>query len=46
VRIDCERSSKKQIEKDVGFNLQGVSQIRFKETIELEKKLTKTIRTF
>jgi len=30
----------------VGFNLQGVSQIRFKETIELEKKLTKTIRTF
>jgi hypothetical protein len=35
-----------QIEKDVGFNLKGVSQIRFKETIDLEEALTETIKRY
>ena len=35
-----------QIEKDVGFNLKGVSQIRFKEMNDREAELTKTIRTY
>lgn len=38
--------SKEQIEKDVGFNLKGVSQIRFKETIDLEQELTATIKRY
>jgi hypothetical protein len=38
--------SEEQIEKDVGFNLKGVSQIRFKETINLEMELTETIKRF
>lgn len=37
---------KKQMEKDVGFNLAGVQQIRFKETIDLERELKKTILRF
>ena len=38
--------NKKQIEKDVGFNLKDVSQIRFKETIDLETSLTETIKKY
>jgi len=38
--------NKKQIEKDVGFNLKNVSQIRFKETIDLEAELTATIKKY
>jgi hypothetical protein len=38
--------SKKQIESDVGFDLKDVSQIRFKETIDLEAELTKTIKKY
>jgi hypothetical protein len=37
---------KKQIERDVGFNLKNVSQIRFKETIDLEADLTATIKKY
>lgn len=37
---------KGQIEKDIGFNLKGESQIRFKEMNDLEEELTKTIRTY
>jgi hypothetical protein len=38
--------NKTQIEKDVGFNLKDVSQIRFKETIDLEAELTRTIKKY
>jgi hypothetical protein len=38
--------NKAQIEKDVAFNLKGVSQIRFKETIDLEASLTATIKRY
>lgn len=38
--------SKEQLEKDVGFNLKGVSQIRYKEMNDLEDELDKTIRTY
>jgi hypothetical protein len=38
--------SKAQVEKDVAFNLKGVSQIRFKETIDLESSLTSTIKKY
>jgi hypothetical protein len=37
---------KGRVEKDVGFNLKGVSQIRFKEMNELEDELNTTIRTY
>ena len=37
---------KKAMEKDVGFNLGGIQQIRFKETIDLERELTRTIVQF
>ena len=38
--------SDEQVKKDVGFNLKGVSQIRFKETIELESELSEMIKKF
>jgi hypothetical protein len=38
--------NKEQMEKDVGFNLKAVSQIRFKETIDLEASLTETIKQY
>jgi hypothetical protein len=34
------------VEKDVGFNLKGVSQIRFKEMNDLEEELSSVIRTY
>ncbi|MBX9737650.1 MAG: hypothetical protein K2X32_12070 [Phycisphaerales bacterium] len=39
-------TDKEQVDKDVGFNLKGVSQIRFKEMNDLEEELTRTIRTY
>lgn len=38
--------SKAQIDRDVGFNLKDISQIRFNETIDLEAALTKTIKKY
>jgi hypothetical protein len=37
---------KKRLAEDVGFNLADIQQIRFKETIDLERELTKTIRAY
>jgi hypothetical protein len=37
---------KGNVEKDVGFNLKGVSQIRFKEMNDLEEELGRVIRTY
>ncbi len=39
-------NGKGNVEKDVGFNLKGVSQIRFKEMNELEEELDKVIRAY
>jgi len=39
-------NGKGNVEKDVGFNLKGVSQIRFKEMNELEDELDKVIRKY
>lgn len=39
-------TGKGNVEKDVGFTLKGVSQIRFKEMNELEDELDKSIRTY
>ena len=35
-----------KLEKKMGFNLKGISQIRFKESIDLEKELIQHIRTY
>jgi hypothetical protein len=34
------------LDKKVGFNLRGVSQVRFKKFADLEAKLSKHIRTY
>ena len=38
--------AEKQLQEDVGFNLQGISQVRFTDTAYLEEDLAKIIRTY